>query len=167
MNLPKAIEQVLADLIRSNAAVGPGVIFRPWQTLQADNNWDASVDRIFPLIDIRCSAPTTADNQVARSVECAVLMGTNADDDRDHAFISNMFEEVHQFLDQLFIQFRAGNFDADPLASFVEDTQALVGDASRFRFGGLTFGAGMEPYDDGGINMLGITLEVHYSRDDI
>ena len=165
MNVPKAIELAIAEIIREYAEIGEGVTIRVWQSLASDGSWAENPDRTFPMIDVRCSPPLTDDNQSTRSVECAILMGTNTDDDKDHAFISAMYEAVQEVMDDLFAVFRSGTLTTEPFNTFQARVVTEVG-ATPFSFGGLTFGEGLAPADDGGINMIGITIVVHYSRSD-
>ena len=165
MNTTKAIELAMAETIRKYAQMGEGVTIRAWQSLEADGSWKENPDRRFPMIDVRCSPSKTDDNESTLQVECAILMGTNTDDDKSHAFISNMYEAVQGVCDTMFSQFRSGVFTGEEIAYFlakiVEDTSS-----DAFQFGGLTFGDGLAPSDDGGINMIGITMIVHYGRSD-
>ena len=165
MNMAKAIELAMAETIRKYAQMGEDVTFRAWRSLEADGSWKENPDRKFPMIDVRCSVPKTDDNESTRQVECAILMGTNADDDKSHAFISNMEDAVQGVCDTLFLQFRSGVFTGDEIAYFLARVVAETS-ADAFQFGGLTFGDGLAPADDGGINMIGITLIVHYGRSD-
>ena len=165
MNVPKAIELAMAKIIRQYAEIGEGVTIRAWQSLAADGSWDEEKDRTFPLIDIRCGPPQTDENQSTLMVDCSVVMATNADDDKSHAFISDMYEAVQDVCDSLFSKFRSGDESESPLSDFL----ALVTEetaAGAFGFGGLTFGQGLPPADDAGANIIGITLNVHYSRAD-
>ena len=70
MNVPKAIEQAMATSIRSNVELGAGVTIRTWQSLRYDNSWTENKDRVFPMLDIRCSAPSMGENEIALSCEC-------------------------------------------------------------------------------------------------
>lgn len=169
MNTTKAIELAMAETIREYAEMGEAVTIRAWQSLASDGSWKKNPDRTFPMIDVRCSPPKIDDNESTLAVECAILMGTKTDDDKDHAFISAMYEAVQGVCDNLFSQFRTTTGSeytsdteiSDFLASVVANTSAAA-----FQFGGLTFGDGLAPADDGGINMIGITLIVHYGRSD-
>ena len=165
MNMTKAIELALAETIRKYAELGDGVVVRAWQSLEADGSWKENPDRSFPMIDVRCSPPKVEDNQATSIVECAILMGTKTDDDKSHAFISSMYESVQGMCDTLFSQFRSGVYTGDEIAYFLARVIAETS-ADAFQFGGLTFGDGLAPADDGGINMIGITLIVHYGRSD-
>ena len=155
----------MAETIRKYARVGEAVTIRAWRSLEADGSWKENPDRKFPMIDVRCSTPRTDDNESTRQVECAILMGTITDDDKSHAFISSMEEAVQGVCDTLFAQFRSGVFTGEEIAYFlskvVEDTST-----DAFQFGGFTFGDGLAPSDDGGINMIGIMMVVHYGRSD-
>ena len=165
MNTTKAIELAFAETIRKYARVGEAVTIRAWRSLEADGSWKENPDRKFPMIDVRCSTPRTDDNESTRQVECAILMGTITDDDKNHKFISNMEEAVQGVCDTLFSQFRSGVFTGEEIAYFlakiVDDTSTTA-----FQFGGFTFGDGLAPSDDGGINMIGIMMVVHYGRSD-
>ena len=165
MNTTKAIELALAETIRKYAQMGEAVTIRAWRSLEADGSWKENPDRKFPMIDVRCSTPKTDDNESTRQVECAILMGTNADDDKSHAFISDMENAVQGVCDTIFSQFRSGGFTGEEIAYFLARVVAETS-TDLFQFGGLTFGDGLAPADDGGINMIGITMIVHYGRSD-
>jgi hypothetical protein len=165
MNIPRAIEIALSEVIRKYAELGEGVTIRAWQSLAADGSWLEGTDRAFPVIDVRCSPPRTDNNQATLAVECAILMGTKTDDDKNHAIISAMYEAVQGVLDTMYVQFRSGNFTWAEIAYFLARVEA-ESSATAFQFGGLTFGDGLAPVDEDGINMIGITLTVHYSRSD-
>jgi len=169
MNVPKAVELAMAEVIRKYAEMGEDVTIRAWQSLPSDGSWKIDPDRKFPMIDVRCGPPKTDDNESTRTVECSILMGTKTDDDKDHAFISAMYEAVQGVCDNLFSQFHttsgstytADTEIADFLASVVKNATA-----AKFNFGGFTFGEGLSPADDGGVNMIGITMIVHFGRSD-
>lgn len=164
MNIPKAVELGFADIIR-DAEIGEGVVIRAWQSLSADGSWSETPDREFPMIDIRCSPPRSDDNQATLNVECAITMATKTDDDKDHLFISNMYDAVQEVCNNLFKAFRTGSKTDEPLATFLAAIQNEVASA-EFDFGGLTFGEGVAPFDDNGANAIGINMVVHYSRSD-
>lgn len=162
MNVPKAIEMALAGTIRKYAEIGEGVTIRPWQSLAADGSWRSDTDRVFPMIDVRCAPPKTDDNQAALACECAVLLGTKTDADKNHLIISALYGAVQGLCNSMFAQFR--NSTADGSLDYFN--AAVLAEASCYGFGGLTFGEGLAPADDAGINMIGIALNVHYSRSD-
>jgi hypothetical protein len=166
MNVAKAIELAMANTIREFAEMGEDVTIRAWQSLEADGSWLENPDRVFPMIDVRCGPPQTEETQATLQQECSILMGTKTDDDKSHAALSEMYEAVQGVCDELFSQFRSGIFTGEEIAFFLAALEeALEGDAN-FNFGGFTFGNGLAPADDNGINMIGITLVVHYSRSD-
>jgi len=165
MNTTKAIELAMAETLRKYAQMGEDVTIRAWQSLPADGSWKEHPDRKFPMIDVRCSAPGHDDNESTLQVQCAILMGTNTDDDKSHAFISGMYEAVQDVCDTLFAQYRTGVFTGTELAYFLARVVAETS-TDLFQFGGLTFGDGLAPADDGGINTIGITMVVHYGRSD-
>jgi hypothetical protein len=165
MNVPKAIELAMAEMIRNEAEMGEGVVIRAWQSLAADGSWKENPDRYFPMVDVRCSPPRTDDNQATLNVECSILMGTKTDDDKNHEFISGMFDAIQEVCDTLFSQFKNGQTTTDPLKTFLADVIAET-TADKFQFGGFTFGEGLSPTDEGGVNMIGISMIVHYGRSD-
>ena len=165
MNTSKAIELAMAETLRKYAEMGAAVVVRAWQSLEADGSWKENPDRKFPLIDVRCSPPGHDDNESTMQVQCAILMGTKTDDDLSHAFISSMYEAVQGVCDTLFAQYKTRVFTGEELAYFLARVVAETS-TDAFQFGGLTFGDGLAPADDNGINMIGITMIVHYGRSD-
>ena len=165
MNTTKAIELAMSETIRKYAQLGEAVTIRAWQSLEADGSWEENKDRTFPMIDVRCSPPKTDDNESTQQVECAILFGTKTDDDKSHAFVSAMYEAGQGVCDTLFSQFRSGVFTGDEIAYFLAKVVAETS-SDAFQFGGFTFGDGLSPADDGGVNMIGITLIVHFGRSD-
>lgn len=165
MNTPKAIELAMAKTLRKYAQLGEDVLIRAWQSLEADGSWKENPDRSFPMIDVRCGPPRTDDNQSTLNVECSILCGTNTDDDKSHAFVSAMYDEAQRVCDLLFSSFRQGSCTDEELAFFLNAVVAEAG-ANAFQFGGFTFGDGLAPTDEGGINMVGVTMIVHYGRSD-
>jgi hypothetical protein len=143
------------------------VTVRAWQSLEADGSWKENTDRSFPMVDVRCSPPQGDDNQSTLQVQCAILFGTKVDDDKSHAFIAAMYEAGQGMCDNLFSQFRSGTYDGDEIKFFLDKVdEALESESVDFKFGGFTFGEGLSPSDDSGVNMIGITLIVHYGRSD-
>jgi hypothetical protein len=168
MNVSKAIELAIAETIRKYAELGDSVTIRAWQSLEADGSWKENPDRTFPMIDVRCSPPKTDDNQSSRQVECAILCGTKTDDDKSHAFISDMYGAVQGVCDKLFKQFRGGTFTGagnEEIEYFISRVEAEAG-ADKFIFGGFTFGDGLSPSDDNGVNMIGVLMIVHFGNND-
>ena len=164
MNVAKSYEQALATVIREYGDLPDDVLIRAWQTIDHDASWDESVDRAFPLIDIRATPARTDDNQATLACECAILVGTMTADDRDHFDVSDLYDRVQGVLDDLYAQFRAQvngsektRFDAIMAGNLTSD---------EYSFGGFTFGDGLAPYDDKGVNMIGISMTLHFSRTD-
>lgn len=166
MNVPKAVEIAIAAVLRKRE-LGASVLLRCWQNLRADGSWKPSTDRSFPVVDIRCSPPTP--DTLARTTliaSCQILCGTNADDDRDHAFISKLYEECQTACDLLYAQAR-GTAGTE-LNDFTTALNDLLGtELGNFNFDGFQFGDSIAPYDDDGVNAVGFTMQVHYSRNDL
>jgi hypothetical protein len=163
MNVSKAVELAFAEAIRDNAEMGEGVTVRAWQSLESDGSWKKYPDRAFPMVDVRCSPPRTSEMQGGREVECAILIGTKTDDDKSHAFVSQMYDEIQKVCDDLFADFRRADETSEPLKTWLATVEDNV-ESGGFGFGGFTFGEGLSPMDDGGVNMIGITMVVHYSK---
>lgn len=164
MNIAKLIEKALATVIREHCNLPDGITIRAWQSLDYDATFDSAEDRTFPLIEIRASPPRTDDNQSTLAVESVVVVGTQNNDDKTHAIISDIYGEVQSTLDALFASFRTGSNNDEYLTFFNSMAEAQV--AGRFNFGGFSYGAPLAPFEDRGAVMLGITLVTHYSRDD-
>ena len=171
MNTPKAIELAFAELVRRHAELGKDTLIRAWQSLAVDGSWEETKDRDFPLVDIRCAPPRTEQTQSTMAVDAALLCGTKGDDDRDHAIISALYEAVESVCNRLFAQFMtlagtAPNQAEHPeLFTFLAKLDELLSPAS-FHFGGLAFGTPQPPFNENGVQMIGITMVVHYGRPD-
>jgi len=164
MNEPKAIEIAFADVIRRYGLIGEGVTIRAWQSLDRDGTWDDEKDRAFPVVDVRCGPPQTDENERTLFCECAILCGSAADDDKSHAQVSQIYAGVKDVLDALFSQF-IQQAAGDELTHFSLALDDELGE-NFGGVGGLSWGAGAAPYNDAGINMVGATMRVHYSRKD-
>jgi hypothetical protein len=165
MNVSKAIELAMAETIRKYAQLGEDITIRAWQSLESDGSWKENPDRSFPMIDVRCSPPKTDDNESSQQVECAILFGTKTDDDKSHAFVSDMYEAGQGVCDKLFKQYRTGVFTDTEIAFFIKKVETEAG-TDVFTFGGFSFGEGLSPSDESGVNMIGITMIVHFGRSD-
>ena len=157
-NAPKAIELALTETIRAFTTLGDDVSIRPWQAL-ASVITDGNYARKLPYIDIRCAPPNSNDEDTTRICTASILCGTTAEDDPDHAAIRMLYEGVQGVTDSIYFQFRRG--ENAELTAF---KASLTDYAPIMIFGGITFGDGPAPYDDDGINMIGITISVHYSH---
>lgn len=162
MNVARAIEIAFAELLRK-AELGAGVTIRAWQSLPTDGTWTEEKDRSFPMIDVRCGPPTMDDNARTLYSETRILCGTKTDDDRDHSKISTLYGAVQESVDKIYGQFYGT--EAEELAAFRAAITREAGAA--FSFGGLSFSEGMAPADAEGVNMIGVSMRVHYSRSDI
>jgi len=164
MNIPASIELAISKIIRDQSNLPDGVTIRAWQSVDADATWDSDQDRTFPMIETRCSPPRTDENQATLSVDCAILIGTMTADDKNHAIISDIYSEVQDTIDRLYSQFRLQSFSTE-YNQFVSVMSENVA-ASKFRLGGFSYGDPQVPFEDRGANMIGITLTIHYARDD-
>jgi len=164
MNASKAIEKSIANVIRDHADLPDGVTIRCWQTLRHDATWNETEDRTFPMIEIRAAPPQTDDNQSTLSIETAIIIGTQNQDDKDHAAISDIYGQVQAAIDALFASFRTGVANAH-FVTFANGMTELA-DGGLFNFGGFSYGTPLAPFEDRGAVMLGISLVTHYSRND-
>jgi len=162
MNIPKAYELALATVIREFADVGPGFVFRCWQTLRNDPSWKVTsgADRTRYTIDIRSAPPVSDEGPSNRTVTAIIEARAKTEDDQDHAKISTAYDAIQEAVDKLHDQFYGT--EGDELTRFLELMQEECG--ATFGFGGLTFTDGTAPYDDDGYSVIGIGLTAHYSR---
>jgi len=159
MNIPAALEQAMAESIRANATdIGAGVNIRCWQRLETDGETEGA--RLFPMIDIRATPPATDENQYTLYSDIQIACGTETHDDPLHAAIRTLYASVQEVCDMLYSDF-AGSGDGAVLDAFIARAEA---EAPGFTFGGLSFQAGSAPADNGGVNVIGVALRVHYSR---
>lgn len=170
MNAAKAIEQAFAATVRKYGEIGESVIIRCWQSLKDDDTWNADPDRAFPCLDIRCSPPEPDPAAMYTLIgECALLCASKADDDLDHAFISGFYGAVQDVCDRLYAGCMGATDHAAVYAFFIAELAARIaeqGGTATLTVGGLTFGSPLAPFDDGGLNEIGLAMRVHYSRSD-
>lgn len=170
MNEARAIETALAETIRQYGDIGSGVTIRCWQALQNDFAWrydKTNGDRRFPVIDIRAGFPMFDENQHTMHTAVTIEIATMTQDDRNHAVISSIYTGAKAVIDSLFKQFMSGNHEAEELAYFVEMIKQGLDDfADVFHFGGITLEGGMPPYDEGGILVMPMTINIHHARTD-
>lgn len=164
MNIPKAIEKAFADLVKGQA-IGAETVIRCWHNLLYDPKFTANIakgyDRCFPCIDIRTSPPKVDDNTYTVSASTQILIATKCDADKNHKTISAIEEAVQTALDALYSQWhdRAGTLWIDFKASVQKD-------CSGVEVQGLTLSDTIQPYAEEELNIVGITVIVHYSRTD-
>jgi hypothetical protein len=167
MNVAKAYEIALARTIRDYAVdLGGATVIRCWQSLREDQLWNKDgVDRTMPQISIKATPQRTMEDQVTLSCDGAIDIMTNTADDVDHAVISAMYSGVQGVLDKLAAQWKSGT--GDEYAAFTAAmTEALEDDATVYSFGGFAFGEAVAPFDDDGINAIGVGFVLHFSRSD-
>ena len=160
MNVPKAIETAVAQMVRKYAEVGADTVIRPFQNLNFDGSWDATVDREYPVVDIRFAPERTDETQATFVCEGTVLIGTLVQDDKSHEEMGRIYAEVHGVLRDIFRGFR-DEIDAAKYDEFKALVETDVG--GTFGIGGITFGDPMAPYDAGNANMIGIGFNIHFS----
>jgi len=164
MNIPRSIEVSVSAILREYAELGPGVVIRAWQSIQADGSVDEKKDREFPMVDVRCSPPSIMDGQCQCAAECSVLFATKTDDDKNHEQISALYAAGQGCVDRLFSQFRK-HTDGAELSKLKSDLAADLG--ADFEFSALIYGEPIAPsMSETGINTIGIRLRVVFIRKD-
>ena len=163
----KAIELALAETIRKYAEFGSETTIRAWHNMNFDGGLDSNPengDRNFPLLDIRTTPHSTDDSQSTCFVDATLICATIIDDDRDHQVISAMYEAVQTLADKLFSQFRTGT-DGEEITYFngMIDTHT---DNRIATFASMTINDPLPPYEEGGVNMIGFGIRMHYGRTD-
>jgi hypothetical protein len=157
MTIAGAIELALADVIRNKADIGAGTILRCWQTLTDEQAIAADGARMFPMIEVRCGPPATAD-QTTRYCDVVILCGTYNEDDKTHLQIAQLYEGVQIAVDALHAQSIART-GAD-LSLF--STRISSEYSGSFSLGGITLSGSEPPYEDGGVNFIGVNMRVHF-----
>jgi hypothetical protein len=167
MNAARAIETAMVQTLRAFADLGKGTVVRGWQNLRIDNAWRVDpitgADKTLPLVDVRCSPPRPDDSQHTVVASCRIDAMTNAEEDRDHLFISAMYDAIQETCERMRQASLVVSSSCERLAMF---TAALAEEMPQLKFGGLSYGDPTEPFDDDGVNVIGLTLNVHYSLAD-
>lgn len=163
MNVAKAVEKAIAAVLRNYAELGADVVVRTYRALDFDGSWDATKDRQFPLVDVRCAYPVVTEGQCTTYAECAIRYATKTDDDPKHAVFCELEDAVVAAIERMFNQFRTKT-DGDEMTQFKADLAADLG--GNFEYSGLTWGEGGEPSSGDGINMGTVKIRVNYVRKD-
>ena len=168
MNIPKLFEGAIAAAITENAGLATDLLrIRTWQAIDADGRWSPAIDRKPPLLDIRAKPPSTSEEDGATMVcQVALLIGTHAEDDPTHATNALFYSAVQDVLDNLYAQFRAGTAGAERNSFDAYISNNPASDSITLYIGGFSHGDGMDPFDDSGLNFIGMTFNIHYSRSD-
>jgi len=164
MNNAKAIELSIAETMRNYAEVGGDVTVRAWQSMNFDGKWDEDTDRTYPALDIRTSPQQSDDTQQTMFCDTTIICATQMDDDKSHQIVSDMYEAVDSLIDKLFKQFidGAGGKELTYLNARIEEHASTKIDTPV----SLTWGDPLSPFEDQGLNMIGIGLRIHYGRSD-
>jgi hypothetical protein len=140
---------------------------RAWQAVDRDGRWSPAADRVFPMYELRASPPTLSEEDGA-TLMCTVIIraGTNAADDKTHANVALYYAAAQQVIDNLYAQFRAGTPGEERKAfdKHLEDQETDVN--NLITIGGFSHGDGIEPFEEESVNWIGVSLIVHYSRED-
>jgi hypothetical protein len=164
MNTPKVTERAIALAIRQYATeLVAGVTLRPYQCLSEESfrTDESGGTRSYPMIEIKCGAPEIQGNQYGETVAASVRISTDENDDQNHAAISTLFGSVLDLFHSLHRQ-SLTPAGGDELTYFKSVFTDEFGAA--FNFGGITLSAGTEPYDDDGIAVIDLGINVHYTR---
>lgn len=167
MNVPKAIEGALAAALVGHMDLDELPRIRTFQAPDVDGRWTTLDDRSFPMVSLAASPPSVSpEDGMTLVCTTGILVATQADDDQDHADIAAIYSEVQKVLDNIYSQFIAQSAGVERttfntyLSNQAPDVNAIIS------IGGFTFGDGLSPYEEGGVNFIGITFSVHYSRSD-
>jgi len=166
MNVAKAYEKALAQTIREYADIGGETVIRCWQSLRDDALWNKDgVDRVMPAIQIKATPQRTMTDQVTLECDASLEIQTDTAEDKDHATVSMIYEGVQDVLDALAAQWKTGT-GAEYATFTAAMTEALEDDATVYSFGGFAFGEAIAPFDDDGMNAIGVAFTLHFSRSD-
>lgn len=163
MNIPKTIETAIATILRDNG-IGDVTLIRCWHVLDGDYKWNAVVDRAFPCVEVRCTAPRTSEeNRVTQNVSVELKICTNGEDDRSHLEICQYEDSVQGTIDLLYAQFANGQGGAllETFKSIVlTDCEVIPAIAD------IVLGEPTPPYNEDGINVVGLNVMVYFARTD-
>jgi hypothetical protein len=162
VNIPKIIETAFCDTVKEHAAIGAGFLFRPWRSLSSQTDWNATSDRYYPCVDIRCSTPSYDDEKrLTGTCECVIILRTHYEADRDHAIVAAAEEAVTGLLESLLEQAPPKTAGAE-LAYFLQS----IADASdsKLLIGGLMMSGGQAPFVDEEANACQVNVTVHFAR---
>jgi len=165
MNIPKLFEGAMLAVFRLARYELPRV--RTWRNLSKDPEWTATSDRVYPLIDIRCSPPVLSkDDGVTLVCPVNILIATNTSDDPSHETITRLEEDIQGLLDALYSQFRSGTPGAERNAFDQYLSNNVVAGDPTISVGGFVHGDPLAPFEDSGANYIGFVWEIHFSRSD-
>jgi hypothetical protein len=158
MNDAKAIELAFMDALKTGELSGATV--RAWQSLAESQVGNKSHAREFPCIDVRASPPETAADGIHRSCTVSVSCVSHVEDDLDHSAVSAIYEAAQAIIDALYYQYRKATDGAEKTAFAAR----LTADAPLVTCHGLQVGAGSGPNDIEGLNVIAISLVVHFTK---
>jgi hypothetical protein len=161
MNAAKAIEQAMVAVIRQFAEIG-NIELRAWQALK-ESAVNSNLERKLPFVDVRCSPPVTDAGGVTLHGRVQILCATEGNDDKDHTRITGIYEAIQGVCDDLYSQALNNVAGTTENAIGVFDA-SLAENAPTISRGGFTFSEGVGPMDEDGVNAIGVSLSVHYSR---
>lgn len=167
MNFPKAFEAALMQTITTHAQWTAQPRIRAWHGLSADAEWARTDDASYPLVDIRAKHPTTdLDSGYTQECVMSILIASHSDDDPSHDQLSGIYSSVSSVLDAIYSQFLS-DVPGDERNTFDEVlTNSFPDESGVLSIGGFTFGEGLEPYEEGAMNFVGMSFSVHFSRSD-
>jgi hypothetical protein len=92
-------------------------------------------------------------------------ISTLASDDKTHKNVSVYYATAQQVIDNLYAQYRnTEGAELNAFNTYLSDKEPVVDDL--IVIGGFSHGDGLSPFEEDGVNVIGVTLIVHYSRAD-
>jgi SH3-like domain-containing protein len=162
-NVPAIFESAIAEVITTFAQISDFPRIRTWRSIDADNRWSPDSDYAVPLIVITSSTPEP-DQQDQRQVTVTVGAITNAADDQSHEQIAQMESELQGVLDKLESQYCKGGSYWETFISKVAIENA--GAKFSIHVGGVESGPATDPAIEEGMNVISMSIIVHYYRSD-
>jgi hypothetical protein len=164
MNAAKAIELSLSAVLLEHANLPEAVMIRCWQTLDADPKWSRDNDRYFPLVELRAQPAVMDANERTMRAPCSIMVATKTEDDPSHEEVSDLYTKVENAIYGMYGQFMGAGSGAILSTYLAELASRTV--AGQFNFAGLTLSDAIIPFDDNGVNAIGMQLTTHYTRED-
>jgi hypothetical protein len=164
VNIPSIFESAVAQVITTHAEIGgdfPRI--RTWRSIDKEGRWSPDTDYALPVIFVTATTPEP-DAQDQRQVTVVVGALTNAADDKSHQQIADYEAALQDVMDQLEAQYCSSGPYWQTFTQRITEEMAVADFAVHV--GGVEAGPGVEPSLDEGMNVISMSLVIHYSRSD-
>lgn len=159
MNIAAAIEESVRDALAASAALPDGARAIAWQSPAGTASWSPDDDRVFPLLDIRCSPPgAEEDDQTALYCDVQISALSKVALDRDRASVAALYAVAEALVLSLCCARYAGH-----TAAWDAFCTALACRAPRLLPGGATLLEGSAPTESSSLYSIGTACRIHFT----